>query len=132
MSPSKSVGPSKPSSSRSLAIAGASLCIAIVGVALLVLCSCGTTPQGVAREEALYLCASNGLVSAHGLTPYIPSPASNVWEGFLAVAGAAMAVWATHLHRSVAELKKNGNGNGKIVADPGGANAPPAGGAKTS
>jgi hypothetical protein len=111
----------KPSNRRRLAIAGGLWLLILASAGLLALCSCASTPKGVEREQALYLCASNGLVSAHEITPYLPAPANSVWEGFLAVAGAGLAVWASHLHRSVAELKKNGNGNGSTASA-----APPA------
>jgi hypothetical protein len=103
---------SQPGWNRSVAIAGGCLFIALASAGLLGLCSCASTPEGLSREQQLYLSASNSLVSARAITPYLPAPANSVWEGFLAVAGAGLALWASHLHRSVAELKKNGNGTG--------------------
>jgi hypothetical protein len=76
-----------------------------------VLSSCASTQKGLEREQALYLTASNGLVGLQSTVPYLPPPASGLLEGFLAIGGALMAVWATHLHRSMRDLQ-NGAKNG--------------------
>jgi hypothetical protein len=39
----------------------------------------------------------------------LPGPAAPVAEGLLAVGGALLAVWSTHLHRSVKQLENGGS-----------------------
>ena len=71
---------------------------------LLGLSSCTSTEQGVAREHALYLAASNTLANAQQITPTLPAPANGIVEGVLGVGGALLAIWATHLQRSIKDL----------------------------
>jgi hypothetical protein len=120
----KSFVPAKPGSRKWPDIVGVSLCIVTVLAIALALCSCAHTPENVSREYQLYLATSNTVASAHQVVPYLPAPVNSVAEGVFAVVGAGLAFWASHLHRSVAELKKNGNGNGHLGAGPA---APPAG-----
>ncbi len=99
--------------------------ILVVLAGLLALSSCAHTPAGVAREEGLDLTLSNSLASARAIAPALPQPVGGLAEGLLALGGALLTVWASHLHRSIRELK-NGNGNpapsGSTVAT---ATAPP-------
>ncbi len=87
---------------------------------LLGLCSCASTPTGVQRELALYQVATNGFAQTHAVVPYLPAPANSLLEGVLAIAGAGLALWASHLHRSISDLQ---NGKSKPPA----ANPPGAG-----
>ena len=87
---------------------GALSFILLATAGLLALSSCASTPQGVQREEALYLTASNAIATGHTIAPYLPAPANSVVEGLLAVGGALLAVWASHLHRSVRNLENGG------------------------
>ncbi len=97
---------------------------ALVTVGCLTLTSCATTEPGLARETQLYLVTSNNLNSLKQLVPYVPPPANGLLEGVLAVGGALLALWATHLHRSVNEIRnggppaKNGPGPGAAGAEP--------------
>ena len=79
------------------------------------LSSCASTPKGVEREQRLYLATSNALVTLNAVAPAIPQPVGGLVEGCLAIGGALMAVWATHLHRSVRSLQ-NGAPNGTPTA----------------
>ena len=42
---------------------------------------------------------SNALTSLRDTVPYVPGPGNSILEGVLAVGGAFLALWATHLHR---------------------------------
>jgi hypothetical protein len=101
------------------------LCVSLFGVlalaGVLALCSCASTPKGIAREERLYLTTSNALTTASYIAPMLPGPAAPVAEGLLAVGGALLALWSTHLHRSVKQLengKSTSAGNGKVPPEP--------------
>ena len=79
------------------------------------LTSCAHTEKGLAREQALYVVATNAHGTLTQLAPYAPPPANSLLEGVLAAGGALLTVWATHLHRSVKEL---GNGQSPGPAAP--------------
>ena len=51
------------------------------------------------------------------LLGYVPPPANGILEGVLAVGGALLAVWATHLQRSLKDLR-NGNSGGAQTPSP--------------
>jgi hypothetical protein len=93
------------------------VCVSLFGVlavaGVLALCSCASTPKGIAREERLYLTTSNALTTASYIAPMLPGPAAPLAEGLLAVGGALLALWSTHLHRSVKQLE---NGKSKPAA----------------
>jgi len=80
-----------------------------------VLSSCATTQKGLEREERIYLTTSNGLVTLKSAVPCVPAPYNGLLEGVLAIGGALMAVWASHLHRSMRDLQ-NGSKNGTAAA----------------
>ena len=82
-----------------------SVSFALAAAGLLCLCACASTEQGLAREQALYLVTSNTLTGLKTITPYVPPPANSIFESVLAIGGALLALWATHLHRSVAEIR---------------------------
>jgi hypothetical protein len=88
------------------------LCVLLFGVlavaGVLALCSCASTPKGIAREERLFLTTSNALTTAQYIAPMLPGPAAPIAEGLLAVGGALLALWSTHLHRSVKQLENGG------------------------
>ena len=99
-----------------LAYAIASVFIALAVAGLLSTASCASTEQGLQREEQLYLATSNSAASLRQIVPYVPQPASGILEGVLAVGGALLALWATHLHRSLADLrngKPGASGSGR-------------------
>ncbi len=99
--------------SRLIPVLGACSFILLVTAGLLALSSCASTPKGVEREQAVYLALSNGVVAGHAIAPYVPAPANTILEGVLAVGGALLAVWASHLHRTVRDLQNGGPpGNG--------------------
>ena len=93
-----------------LAYAIASVFIALAVVGLLSTASCASTEPGLQREEQLYLATSNSAASLKQIVPYVPQPASGILEGVLAVGGALLALWATHLHRSLADLRNGKSG----------------------
>ena len=76
----------------------------------LALSSCASTPAGLAREEKAYNATSNTVAFLQPIAAASPAPFNTLLEGVLAAGGALLAFWASHLHRSVAELK-NGNGS---------------------
>ena len=90
---------------------------------LLALSSCASTPAGIAREHQLYLTTSNAIVALNTVAPALPQPVGGMVEGFLAIGGALMALWATHLHRSMRDLQ-NGSKNGSATP-PAGLPPPP-------
>ena len=70
------------------------------------LCSCATTEKGLAREQSIHDAASNAVYYARPVAAVAPQPFATALEGILAAGGALLALWATHIHRSVAEVKK--------------------------
>jgi hypothetical protein len=104
-----------------LAYLAASLFIALALAGLLSVTSCANTEAGLQRETQLYLAASNATTSLHQVLPYVPPPASGILEGVLAVGGALLALWATHLHRSLTELRNGKPGQPPPASAP----APP-------
>ena len=109
--------------SHSLTCLAASAFIAAVVVGLLCSLSCARTEAGLQREQVVYVGSSNALESVKQIVPYVPPSANGILEGVLAVGGALLAVWATHLQRSLRDLR---NGNG---VKPPANGAPPAGSA---
>jgi len=104
-----------------LAYAIASLFIALAVAGLLSTASCASTEPGLQREQQLYLATSNSAASAKQILPYVPQPVSGILEGILAVGGALLALWATHLQRSLTDLR---NGKPGSPAPPGAPAAP--------
>jgi hypothetical protein len=100
---------------RLFAVCGVLSCILLLTAGSLVLSSCATSQKGLEREEKLFLTTSNGLVSLRSAVPYVPAPYNGLLEGVLAVGGALMAVWASHLHRSIRDLQ-NGTKNGAAAS----------------
>ncbi len=75
-------------------LAGSLLCV-----------SCAHTQAGLQREQVLYVGTSNALTSLQHTVPYVPAPCNSVLEGVLALGGALLALWASHLHRSLNEVR---------------------------
>ena len=98
----------------------ASAFTAVVVAGSLSLTSCAHTQAGLQREQAVYLVASNAHQTLQPLVPYAPPPANSILEGVLAAGGALLALWATHLHRSLNDLRNGGpqatNGQGPVPA----------------
>ena len=105
-------------SRRHLAYAIPSLFIVAVVAGLLSAAGCAHTEAGLQREAGLYLVTSNAVQNLKAIVPYAPPPANSLLEGVLACGGALLALWATHLHRSVNQLK-NGNAAGPKESSPG-------------
>ena len=74
----------------------------------LCLTSCARTEAGLQREQGVYLVSSNAHQTLQQLVPYVPPPANSILEGVLAVGGALLALWATHLHRSLNDIRNGG------------------------
>ena len=83
----------------------ASLFIAAVLGGSLLCVSCAHTEAGLHREQVLYVGTSNALTSLQHTVPYVPAPCNSVLEGVLAVGSALLALWASHLHRSLNEVR---------------------------
>ena len=97
--------PSRPTSCHIPTVVGALLSISLVTAGALVLTSCATSPAGVARELSVYGFATNAVATLKAVAPALPQPAGGALEGFLALAGAGLAMWSTHLHRAVSALR---------------------------
>ena len=82
---------------------------------LLLTISCSHTEENLQRETQFYLTASNTVNSLQQAAPYVPPPTNPIFQGILAAGGALLALWATHIQRSVADLK-NGKPNGQAQA----------------
>ena len=113
----KSKPASRPTPHRRLALSAVLLFIAAVMVGSLALCSCATTPKGIAREQALYTVASNTVAVLQPVVQAAPSPFNAILGTVFAGLSGLLAVWATHIHRSVADLRK-ANGNGTTGPSP--------------
>ena len=99
----------------------ASLFISGAVAGLLPLISCARTEAGLQRELVMVQASSNAVENLKQVLPYAPTPASGVVQGFLAVGGALLALWATHLQRSLSEVR-NGKPGGPAppsAANPG-------------
>jgi hypothetical protein len=101
----------------------ACLFIVVLLAGSLLCASCAHTEAGLQREQVLYVGTSNTLTSLQHTVPYVPAPGNSILEGVLAVGGALMALWATHLHRSLNEVR-----NGKPAQPAGESTAPAAAG----
>ena len=76
----------------------------------LLLTACAHTEEGIQRERLVYQGASNTVETVRQALPYVPPPANGILEGVVAVGGALLALWATHLHRSLTELRNGKSG----------------------
>jgi len=95
------------------------LFILVATVGLLGLCSCATSSKGLAREQAIVNTASNTIAVLQPVVQAAPAPINSILGTVFAGLSGLLAVWATHIHRSVSELKKtNGNGNGNGAGPP--------------
>ncbi len=100
------------SRSKLLGLLAVWLFLAVATAGLLGLCSCASTEKGLAREQAVYTVASNAVAVLQPVVQAAPSPFNAVLGTVFAGISGLLAVWATHIHRSVADLKKtNGNGS---------------------
>jgi hypothetical protein len=84
----------------------------------LVLCSCATTEKGLKREQVTYSILTNTVSYLQPVASTLPPPIGTALEGVLAAGGALLALWATHLHRSLGDLKANGHSLAKSEAGP--------------
>ena len=119
MTSHKSALRSRPRSIDLVALSAACLSIVLVTAGLLALCSCAHTAKGLAREQAVYNVTTNAAGTLQIVAQNLPPPIGTIAEGALAVASGLLALWGTHLHRSVKELR---NGNGQPAQGP----SPPA------
>ena len=122
---SKSSAPVSPLSFPLFPVAiGMCLFILAAGAGLLALSSCSTSPEGIAREDAVIMTLSNAVDDLKQVAPYTPPPANSFIEPLLGLCSAGLAIWSGYLHRSVRVLVRNANGNGTSPA-PANAPAPP-------
>jgi hypothetical protein len=84
---------------------------AAVMVGLLGLCSCAHSEKGLQREIYLHDAASNTITTLQPVVQAAPAPVNTILGTVFAGLSGLLAVWATHIHRSVTELRK-GNGSG--------------------
>ena len=97
--------PSPPLSQHIPTVVGVLLSIGLAMAGALVLTSCASSPAGLAREYQAYEFATNAVAALKSVAPALPQPAGGALEGILAIAGAALALWSTHLHRAVSALR---------------------------
>jgi hypothetical protein len=90
---------------------------AAVMVGLLGLCSCAHSEKGLQREIYLHDAASNTIATLQPVVQAAPAPVNSILGTVFAGLSGLLALWATHIHRSVAELRK-GNGNADPKAPP--------------
>lgn len=72
---------------------------------------CATSPQSpsYAFETAIQGTASNAVVLLRrDVAPALPPPWNGVFDGAIAVAAGALALWGRHLHSRVAKVEANG------------------------
>jgi hypothetical protein len=103
--------------SKSLVLLAALSFTAAVTAGLLALCSCAHTEKGLERERYLHDAASNTITTLQPLVQAAPAPVNTILGTVFAGLSGLLALWATHIHRSVTELRK-GNGNGDPQAPP--------------
>ena len=65
----------------------------------------GATPEATPHEPMLYRVGSNAVQVLAPVAPFLPPPFNALVEGVLALGGALLAFWASHIHRTVAEIK---------------------------
>jgi hypothetical protein len=83
------------------------LCLATVaGAGLLGLCSCAKTKAGLQREQRIYEGATNAIGILQPVAQAAPAPINSILGTIFAGLSGLLAVWATHIHRSVKELQK--------------------------
>jgi hypothetical protein len=104
--------------SKGLALLGALLLAAAATVGLLGLCSCATSEKGLAREQAVYTVTSNAVAVLQPVVQAAPAPFNTALGGIFALISGVLALWASHLQRSLGDLKKT-NGNGTPPGLPG-------------
>jgi hypothetical protein len=94
------------------------LCLATVaGAGLLGLCSCAKTRAGLQREQRIYEGATNAIGILQPVAQAAPAPINSILGTIFAGLSGLLAVWATHINRSVKELQKT-NGNGRPPETP--------------
>ena len=94
------------------------LCFVVVaGAGLLGLCSCAHTKEGLQREQRIYEGASNAITVLQPVAQAAPAPINAILGSIFAGLSGLLAVWATHIQRTVKELQKP-NGNGAAPATP--------------
>jgi hypothetical protein len=94
------------------------LCFVVVaGAGLLALCSCAHTKEGLQREQRIYEGTSNAITVLQPVAQAAPAPINAILGSIFAGLSGLLAVWATHIQRSVKELQKP-NGNGAAAAPP--------------
>ncbi len=90
----------------------ACILVLLLMAAALAVQSCATSPQGLAREQAIYSAATNTVGTLQTIVPYVPAPVQVPTELILAAVSAALGAWNLHQQKAIKALK-NGNGNGK-------------------
>ena len=86
--------------------------IVVATVGLLALCSCAHTEKGLQRENYLHDAASNAITTLQPVVQAAPAPANAILGSVFAGLSGLLALWATHIQRSVKDLQKgNGGGN---------------------
>ena len=90
---------------------------AAVMVGLLGLCSCAHSEKGLERERYLHDAASNTITTLQPVVQAAPAPVNAILGTIFAGLSGLLALWATHIQRSVSELRKtNGNADPKPPA----------------
>ena len=89
--------------------------IVVATVGLLALCSCAHTEKGLQRENYLHDAASNAITTLQPVVQAAPAPVNAILGSVFAGLSGLLALWATHIQRSVKDLQKgNGGGNSDL------------------
>ena len=87
-----------------------------IGLALVLLQGCASTPQGLAREQRFYAGATNVVGVAQQIAPFLPAPIGTPLGAVLGAVAAALATWNIHQQRTLSALKKQ-NAAAKVASD---------------
>ncbi len=86
-------------------------CIVVASAGALGLSSCATTAKGLAREQAIHDYATNAIAVVQPVVQAAPAPTGQILGAVLAGVSGLLALWQTHLHRTVAALSKTNGQN---------------------
>ena len=102
---------------KGLLLTGALSLAVVAGAGLLGLCSCARTAKGLHREQQIYETATNAIGVLQPVAQAAPAPINSILGTIFAGLSGLLAVWATHINRSVKELQKT-TSNGRPPEEP--------------
>ena len=81
--------------------------LANLGLALLLMQGCASTPKGISREEKIYNVATNVVGSLQQAVPFLPAPVGAPVGIVLGGISAMLAAWNLHQQQALKVLKKD-------------------------